>query len=161
MTCFNAALVLGWLQGGDSQAPAARSSVRLPRGRRRNSATKYDRPQAEPALPRETKRPNTSLKPGVGPLRALQESHMQSLQSKQRAAWRCRREQYLRESGRHVDLIREGYAAADDATNWTVVVGGRGRGRLKRELGTRLFLVKPSLDQGAQCKQSNAPAACG
>jgi hypothetical protein len=86
---------------------------------------------------------------------------MRRLQTNQYEAWRCRREQYLRESGRHVDLIREGYAAGDDATNWTVVAGGRGREPLKRELGIRLFLVKPSLDQGAQCKQSNAPAACG
>ena len=71
---------------------------------------------------------------------------MGRLQTKQYAAWRRRREQYLRESGRHVDLIREGYASADDTTNWTVVIGGRGRGPLQRELGTRLFLVKPSLD---------------
>jgi hypothetical protein len=85
---------------------------------------------------------------------------MRRLQAKQCAAWRCRREQYLRESGRHVDLIREGYAA-DDATNWTVVVGGRGRGPSQRELGTRLFLVKPSLDHRARCKEGSAPAACG
>ena len=70
---------------------------------------------------------------------------MRRLQTKQCEAWRCRREQYLRESGRHVDLIREGYASADDATNWTVVVGGRGRGPLERDRGTRLFLVKPSV----------------
>ena len=86
---------------------------------------------------------------------------MRRLQTKQYEAWRRRREQYLRESGRHVDLIREGYASTDDAANWTAVVGGRCRGPLQRELGTRLFLVKSSLDQGAQCKQSNAPAACG
>jgi hypothetical protein len=85
---------------------------------------------------------------------------MQRLQTIQCAAWRRRREQYLRESGRQVDLIREGYASSDDPTNWTVVVGGRCREPLHRELGTGLFLVKPSLDQGAQCKQSNAPAAC-
>ena len=85
---------------------------------------------------------------------------MGRLPTKQCAAWRCRREQYLRESGRHVDLIREGYASADDATNWTVVVGGRGRGPLQRELGTRLFLVKPSLDHRARCKESSALATC-
>ena len=85
---------------------------------------------------------------------------MRSLQTKQCEAWRCRREQYLRESGRHVDLIREGYAAADEATNWTVVVGGRGGGCLQRELGTRLFQVKPSLDHRARCKESRAPATC-
>lgn len=85
---------------------------------------------------------------------------MRRLQTKQYEAWRRRREQYLRESGRHVDLIREGYASADDATNWIVVVGGRGRGPLQGELGTRLFQVKPSLDHRARCKESSAPATC-
>ena len=84
---------------------------------------------------------------------------MRRLKTKQYVAWRCRREQYLRESGRHVDLIKEGYASADDGTNWTVVVGGRGgRGPLQGELGTRLFQVKPSLDHRARCKESSAPA---
>jgi hypothetical protein len=86
---------------------------------------------------------------------------MRRQQTKQCAAWRCRREQYLLESGRHVDLIREGYVSADDTTNWTVVVGGRARGPLKRDPGTRLFLVKPGLDHRDQCKESSAPAACG
>ena len=86
---------------------------------------------------------------------------MRRLQTKQYEAWRCRREQYLRESGRHVDLIRESYASPDDATNWTVVVGGRARGPLKRDLGTRLFLLKPRLDLYGQYKESNAPAECG
>ena len=85
---------------------------------------------------------------------------MRRLQTKQYEAWRCRREQYLRESGRHVDLIREGYASADDPMNWTVVVGGRGHGHLKRDPGTRLFLVKPGLDHRDQFKESSAPAAC-
>ena len=86
---------------------------------------------------------------------------MRRLQTKQYEAWRCRREQYLRESERHVDLIREGYASVDDATNWTVVVGGRGRGPLQRERWARLLLVKPSLDHRARCRESNAPAAFG
>ena len=85
---------------------------------------------------------------------------MRRLQTKQYEAWRCRREQYLRESGRHVDLIREGYASTDDTTNWTVVIGGRARGPLKRDLGTRLFQVKPSLDHRARCKESSATATC-
>jgi hypothetical protein len=83
------------------------------------------------------------------------------LQTKQCEAWRCRGKQYLRESGRHVDLIREGYASANDTTSWTVVVGGRGRGPMQREQGTRLFQVKPSLDHRARGRESNAPAACG
>ncbi len=66
---------------------------------------------------------------------------MRTRQPKQREAWRCRREQYLRESERHVELITEGYVSADSATNWTVVVGGRA-GSLERNPGTRLFLVK-------------------
>ena len=86
---------------------------------------------------------------------------MGRLPTKQCAAWRCRREQYLRESGRHVDLIREGYASEDDATNWTVVAGGRARGPLKRDLGARLFLVKPRFDLGARCEEGSASAACG
>ena len=86
---------------------------------------------------------------------------MRRLQTKQCEAWRCRREQYLRESGRHVDLVREGYASAYDTTNWTVVVGGSARGALKHDLGTRLFLVKPRSDLGARCKESSAPAARG
>jgi len=85
---------------------------------------------------------------------------MRRLQTKQYETWRRRREQYLRESGRHVDLIREGYASADDTTNWTVVVGGRGRGPLQGEQGTRLFQVKPSLDHRARRKESSAPATC-
>jgi hypothetical protein len=67
---------------------------------------------------------------------------MRRQQAKQREAWRCRREQYLRESGRHVELIKEGYASADPATNWIVVVG-RGAGSvLDRNPEMRPFLVK-------------------
>ena len=36
---------------------------------------------------------------------------MRTQKPKQYEAWRCRREQYLRESGRHVELIKEGYAS--------------------------------------------------
>jgi hypothetical protein len=66
---------------------------------------------------------------------------MRTQQPKQYETWRCRREQYLRESGRHVELIKEGYASADSATEWTVVVGGRGCGHLEPGPGARLFLV--------------------
>ena len=86
---------------------------------------------------------------------------MRRLQTKQYEAWRCRREQYLRESGRHVDLIREGYASADDATTWAVVVGGRARGPLNRDLGTSLLLVKPRLGFRARCKEGGPTAAGG
>ena len=41
-------------------------------------------------------------------------------------------------------MVKEGYAFAD-STNWTVIVGGRARGPLDRDRGTRLFLVKESV----------------
>ena len=63
-------------------------------------------------------------------------------QPKQYEDWRYRRKQYLRESGRHVELMKEGYASADSTTEWTVVVGGRGRGPLEPGPRTRLFLVR-------------------
>ena len=72
--------------------------------------------------------------------------------------WRCRREQYLRESGRQVDLIEEGYAWAD-STNWTVIVGGRTRAPLDRDRGTRLFPVKESVSMFALSAKSSGPAA--
>jgi hypothetical protein len=71
--------------------------------------------------------------------------------------WRCRREQYLRESGRQVDLIEEGYAWAD-STNWTVIVGGRTRAPLDRDRG-RLFRVKESVSMFALSAKSSGPAA--
>lgn len=67
---------------------------------------------------------------------------MRRLQTKQSEAWRCRREQYLRESGRHVDLIKEGYASPDPTTNWIVTVGGRAGASMERNPEMKLFLVK-------------------
>ena len=67
---------------------------------------------------------------------------MPTQQTKQCEAWRCRREQYLRDSGRHAELIKEGYAPADSTTNWMVIVGGCAGGSLERNPGMRLFLVK-------------------
>jgi len=66
-------------------------------------------------------------------------------QTKQSEAWRCRREEYLRESGRHVDLIKEGYESPDPTTSWIVTVGGRATS-LERNPGMKLFLVN---DRGA------------
>jgi len=73
---------------------------------------------------------------------------MRRQRTKQCEAWRRRREQYLRESGRNVELIKEGYASAD-STNWTVIVGGRARCPSDRDRGTRLFLVKESVSMFA------------
>ena len=85
---------------------------------------------------------------------------MRRQQAKQCEAWRCRREQYLRESGRHVELIKEGYASAECTTNWTVVIGGRAGSPLERNAGMRLFLVKErDLNVGARCKESSGPPA--
>ena len=67
---------------------------------------------------------------------------MRRLQTKQSAAWRWRREQYLRESGRHADLIKEGYASPDSTMNWIVTVGGRAGASIERDSGRRLLLVK-------------------
>ena len=85
---------------------------------------------------------------------------MRRQQTKQREAWRRRREQYLRESGRHADLIKEDYASADSTENWIVVVGGRPRGSLERNPGMRLLLVKERrLDLGGSEQECSGPAA--
>jgi hypothetical protein len=67
---------------------------------------------------------------------------MRRVQTKKSEAWRCRREQYLRESGRHADLVKEGYASPDPTTNWIVTVGGRAGASMERNPGIRLILVK-------------------
>lgn len=81
---------------------------------------------------------------------------MRRQQAKQCEVWRCRREHYLRESGRYVELVKEGYVSADSVTDWTVVTGGRAGGSLERNPGMRLFLVK---DVGAQRKEMSGPPA--
>ena len=68
---------------------------------------------------------------------------MQTQEPKQREGWRRRREKYLRESGRHVELMKEGYECGDSSKDWAVIVGRRGHGALERHaLGARLFLVR-------------------
>ena len=72
---------------------------------------------------------------------------MQTKQPKQREAWRRRREQYLRDSGRHLELIREGYACGHPAKDWAVVAGRGDRTALERHaLGSRLFVVRTDLN---------------
>ena len=63
-------------------------------------------------------------------------------------------------NGRHVDFD-QGRVCGCERYDGTVVAGGRVRRPLKRDLGTRLFLVNPMLDPRARCKESSAPAACG
>jgi hypothetical protein len=85
---------------------------------------------------------------------------MRRQRAKQCEAWQSRREQYLRESGRHIELIKEGYVSAECTTNWTVVIGGRPGSALGRNGGMRLFLVKErDLNVGARCKESSVPPA--
>ena len=68
---------------------------------------------------------------------------MQTQEPKQREDWRRRREKYLRESGRHIELMKEGYECGDSSKDWAVIVGRGGRGTLERQaLGARLFLVR-------------------
>lgn len=55
--------------------------------------------------------------------------YMRTRREQHKASWRQRREEYLRSSGRYVDLVREGYEPARPAATWTLIEGGRG-GRL-------------------------------
>ena len=57
--------------------------------------------------------------------------------------WRARREAYLRESGRTVDLIREGFV-----NNGLAVINGGGRCRQIRQDRPVLIVVNPSLATG-------------
>ena len=68
---------------------------------------------------------------------------MQTQKPKQPEDWRRRREKYLRESGRHAELIKEGYEYTDSSNGWAVIVGRGERGALERHArGARLFLVR-------------------
>lgn len=55
--------------------------------------------------------------------------------------WRCRREEYLRTSGRREDLIREGYEPPGPAAQFVVIPGGGKRFR-EESPGIGLFVVK-------------------
>jgi hypothetical protein len=68
------------------------------------------------------------------------EEYMRKRKAQSRVPWQYRREEYLRASGRHIDLIKEGYARSESSTDWIVVIGHRkpDRGSHPR---SRLFLV--------------------
>ena len=83
---------------------------------------------------------------------------MRRQRTKQCEVWRRRREQYLRESGRHVELIKEGYAPAD-STNWTVIVGGRARSFGSGSRDKTVPGERERVDVRAQRKESSGPAA--
>jgi hypothetical protein len=56
-------------------------------------------------------------------------------------AWRLRREEYLRASGRRASLVKEGYDP-EGVSGWSVITGGRPPGPPKSTSGVRLLLVK-------------------
>jgi hypothetical protein len=63
---------------------------------------------------------------------------MRNQTSKLPAHWRRRREQYLRASGRHLDLIKEGYERAESSSDWMVVIG-------RRKTNPRESFLRPNL----------------
>jgi len=72
---------------------------------------------------------------------------VQNQQPKQREAWRRRRERYLRESGRQIELIREGYTCGHPAKDWAVMAGRSERAALERHApGARLFVVRRDMN---------------
>jgi hypothetical protein len=72
---------------------------------------------------------------------------VQTQQPKQREDWRRRREKYLRESGRHIELMKEGYECGDSSKDWAVIVGRSDRADLDRHApGARLFVVRGDLN---------------
>jgi len=67
---------------------------------------------------------------------------VQTQQPRERGDWHRRREKYLRESGRHVELVKEGYECGDTSKDWAVIVGNGERTALGRQVpGARLFVV--------------------
>jgi hypothetical protein len=68
---------------------------------------------------------------------------MPSQQPKKHAeAWRARREQYLRSSGRQTDLVKEGFERELSTASWAVIVGGRASRLAKPNPNAGLFLMK-------------------
>jgi hypothetical protein len=68
---------------------------------------------------------------------------MPSQQSRRNTgAWRSRREEYLRASGRESDLVKEGFEPAAATPSWAVIAGGRPSHLPKPNLKAGLFLVK-------------------
>jgi hypothetical protein len=59
-----------------------------------------------------------------------------------RPNWRCRREEYLRATGRCDELINEGYEAPAPSTQWILLPGGRHGNREERPGAMRFCLMK-------------------
>jgi hypothetical protein len=69
------------------------------------------------------------------------------------AAWRARREEYLRASGRQRDLVREGFEPGINGTSWSVIRGRTGAfPRLDSD--ARLFLVSGGIHGGEDRQRS-------
>ena len=67
--------------------------------------------------------------------------------------WRARREAYLRESGRTLDLIREGFVK-----NGLAVINGGGRRLQSRQCRLTLIIVNASLATGNTCPDTEGKA---
>ena len=67
---------------------------------------------------------------------------MQTRREQHKTSWRQRREEYLRSSERHSDLVREGYEPARPAATWTLIEGGRGSRLRDVHTSPRLQVVK-------------------
>lgn len=67
--------------------------------------------------------------------------------------WRARREAYLRESGRTLDLIREGFVK-----NGLAVINGGGRCLQSRQCRLALIVVNASLATGDTCPDTEGKA---
>lgn len=69
-------------------------------------------------------------------------------------AWRSRRGQYLRASGRTTDLIREDFESAPEIPTLSVIAGGRKRTLVSHNSESRLFVV-PKTDEGLNRRRSS------
>lgn len=68
---------------------------------------------------------------------------MPTQQPKQHAAaWRSRREAYLRASGRQSDLVKEGFEPTLPTASWAVITGGRTSRFPEASRAPRLLLLK-------------------
>ncbi len=61
---------------------------------------------------------------------------------KEITAWRFRREEYLRASGRQTDLIKEGFEPLPSTASWAVITGGQPTRFAKPNPSAGLLLVK-------------------
>jgi hypothetical protein len=71
-------------------------------------------------------------------------------------AWRVRREEYLRASGRRSDLVREGFESCINGANWSVISGGRASTCPNHESSSaRLVVVTEGFHGGDDSQRSH------